>query len=155
MVPPVLCIRDNFFGSGFYFPCWFRILFRILHKFCLTLGQDISFLGEYFFDNKEFIFIKFSIFVEKLSNFTSFSGQFYFKFISDPGKNFGSDRHRIHNPGFGLTVPQRRLMFHPPTAPTLLHCLLKNHAVFQLMNSKITALKQKKSANVKNWQIIP
>jgi hypothetical protein len=40
-----------------------------------------------------------SIFVRKLTNFTSFSEWFYFKLISDPDptKSFGYDRIRIHN----------------------------------------------------------
>jgi hypothetical protein len=40
-----------------------------------------------------------SIFVQKLSNFTSFSEWFYFKLISDPdpAKSLGYERIRIHN----------------------------------------------------------
>jgi hypothetical protein len=56
------------------------------------------FRGIFFLQKGIYIF-KFTIFVEKLSNFTSFSGQLYFKLISVPGKNFGSDRIRIHNTG--------------------------------------------------------
>ncbi len=74
--------------------------------------QSVSFLGEYFLDNKEFIFFNWT-FVEKLSysfriRSCSYPEWFFLDPYPDPAKIFGSDqitRIRIRRTDFGFSSP--------------------------------------------------